>query len=389
MKLDTIFDRKKSLAIKYDSQMLKQLFKNENCLPFWVADSDFPCPQEITDALAKRIGHPLYGYEKYPDELLLSFQSWFQSMHSTTIKREYIVPSLGVMTSVALAIELFSQKGDGVIIQPPVYMAFSNTIASLERTIVNNPLILEDNYYRIDFEGLKTKAGNPKNKILLLCSPHNPVGRVWNQEELQKMVDICRDNNVLLISDEIHADLIFPGQRFTSILSLNGIDNTDIMVAYSPVKSFNIMSISDGFTIITNEERRAQYTKMLEKYHLNHSNAFSAVAGIAAYTYGHDYIAQVMEYAAQNRDIVQSFLQTYFPEVKMVRQEGTYLVWMDFRNFGTSTDELKLRLFKQAEIALIPGQLFGDEGDGFFRMNIACPKATLEEGLHRMLKIRQ
>jgi cystathionine beta-lyase len=301
-----------------------------------------------------------------------------------------VVNAKGVMTNIAMAIELFSKPDEGVIIQPPVYMAFRQTISNVNRRVANNPLKLVNGRYEIDYEDLEIRASDPNNSIFLLCSPHNPVGRAWSHDELKRIIEICHAHGVFVISDEIHADLIYHNQNFQSVYDLEGIDRTGLMISYSPVKTFNLMSISDGFAVIPDPAKRQQFEKYLEKLHLNQANAFSVVASEAAFEHGGDYVDEVMRKVEENRDEVYQLLKRDVPFVHSVRQEGTYLLWLDFRGVGQDQKLLQQRLAEEAKVAMIPGKWFGEQGDGFFRMNIACDKTMLQEAwanIINMLKL--
>jgi cystathionine beta-lyase len=355
-----------------------------------VADTDFPSPGPVLEAIQKRKDIGIFGYEVFPGSLKESYCHWFHKRHGTLIDPGEVVNAKGVMTNIAMAIELFSKPDEGVIIQPPVYMAFRQTISNVNRRVANNPLKLVNGRYEIDYEDLEIRASDPNNSIFLLCSPHNPVGRAWSHDELKRIIEICHAHGVFVISDEIHADLIYHNQNFQSVYDLEGIDRTGLMISYSPVKTFNLMSISDGFAVIPDPAKRQQFEKYLEKLHLNQANAFSVVASEAAFEHGGDYVDEVMRKVEENRDEVYQLLKRDVPFVHSVRQEGTYLLWLDFRGVGQDQKLLQQRLAEEAKVAMIPGKWFGEQGDGFFRMNIACDKTMLQEAwanIINMLKL--
>lgn len=385
MDFNLTVDRTDSNCVKYNAGTLRKLFGSEKVLPFWIADTDFPSPSEVIDAMKERAYFGNFGYEIYPSSSKTSLISWFEKRHNFSYRKNEIIFSKGVMTSVALAIETLTKKGDGVIIQPPVYMAFKRTIDGLNRKVVDNPLLLSDGYYQMNFDDLEKKASESNNKVLLICNPHNPIGRVWDENELKKVSEICVKHDLILISDEIHADLTFPGNNFKSIISIDGNRKQKVISTYSPVKTFNLMSISDGFIFTGNPELRRTLIHSIERLHLGNANAMSTAANEAAFLSGDKYVDEIRAYILENYIKALDVVEDSNLPLSINKSEGTYLIWLDFRQFNLSQEKLIEVMTKDAEIGLIPGDWFGTEGEGFFRMNIGCPKDIMVEGLERII----
>ena len=378
---DEIVDRRGTDCEKYDQ--LQKFFGNGNAIPLWVADSDFRVPDFITAAIRYRADHEIYAYSYRPEGYYNSIVKWQQQRHDWHIEREMILPTQGVVATLSAIIMAYTREGEKVIIQPPVYTPFFTCVKDCGRTIVENPLINGDGRYSFDFEDLERKI-DKDTRLLILCNPHNPVGRVWTKEELSQLGDICLKNNVLIISDEIHSDLIFGGRKHVPLPTISDELANNCIVCMAPSKTFNIAGLATSYVIIPNRKIRQQYDHFLHMLHLKSGNLFGNVALEAAYKYGMDWVRQQNEYLEANRDYLLRFISSKMPKLKMTFTEATYLAWIDFREYGMEESSLNRLLIDKAEVALNKGSIYGKEGDGFFRLNFACPRQVLEEAMTRI-----
>jgi cystathionine beta-lyase len=387
---DTPIERRGTHAVKWDYEPIaRHRGEQPEMLPMWVADMDLPCPQEVVDALRERAAHPIYGYTMVPDSLLDAFRSWHERRHGTRIVREEIVTVTGVMPAVEAAIAHFTEPGDGVVIQTPVYFPFYDAISKQGRTLVRNPLIEEEGSYRIDVDGLRA-ALREGAKMLLLCSPHNPVGRVWSRKELAEMAQICLEEGALLLSDEIHCDILLGDSTFTSVLSLGEEVREHTIVATSPSKTFNIAGNSCAQTVVPSAEHRKTFKRAVMSRGIWMPNLFGVVATEAAYRHGETWLNELLSYLSATdaavREELSRVIQTEAP-VRMSPLEGTYIAWLDFRGILSETGKSHAELRKALEEAAVwpsDGTLFGEEGEGFQRINIAAPRDLVLEGVRRI-----
>ncbi len=378
---DEIIERRGTDCEKYDQ--LQKYFGNGNAIPLWVADSDFRVPDFITAAIRYRANHEIYAYSYRPDGYYNSIIKWQQQRHDWHIEREMILPTQGVVATLSAIIMSYTQPGDKIIIQPPVYTPFFTCVSDCGRTIVENPLVNNNGHYSFDFEDLVRKIDND-TRLIILCNPHNPVGRVWTKEELSQLGDICLKNNILIISDEIHSDLIFDGYKHTPLPTISDELANNCIVCMAPSKTFNIAGLATSYVIIPNREIRQQYDHFLHMLHLKSGNLFGNTALEAAYKYGLDWVKQQNDYLEVNRDYLLDFIGKKMPKLKMTFTEATYLAWIDFRGYGIDETSMNRLLIDNAEVALNKGSIYGKEGVGFFRLNFACPKQVLEEAMSRM-----
>lgn len=355
----------------------------DRTIPVFTADMDFKCAQPIIDALTGVAQHGIYGYSLFPQEYYDAIISWFERRHNWDIKQEEIVYVDGTVEAMKEVIKIFTDEGDGVIIQRPVYGPFTSSIEQANRVVVNNQMIEnEGGYYTMDFADLEEKAKDPKNKLLLLCNPHNPVGRIWTDEELIELARICRENDVLIFADEIHGDLIRKGASFTPIAKLADTDN--IITATAVNKTFNLAGLHCTNLVISNEEVR---NKFKAGFGLNLPSPFTIAAVIAAYNEGEEWLDQLIDYLDDNIDWVLNFLEKRMPKVKCRRPDGTYIMWMDFREYGLTAEEIHDKIYNKAEVLLEGGLMFDpDTGGGFERICVPSPRSVLEEAFERIAK---
>ncbi|MDJ0629775.1 MAG: MalY/PatB family protein [Rhodobacter sp.] len=345
-----------------------------------VADMDFEVAPPILDALHARLQHGIFGYEAVPDGLIPALTQWLRIRHGWTVDPNHILRAPNALNSLAIAASAFTDPGEGIIVQPPVFFDFFDIIRENHRTVAENPLILRDGRYEIDFAGLDALAANPKNRLLFLCNPHNPVGRVWTRMELMRLGEICLRNGVLVVTDELHGDIIFPGHRFTPFASLGSRHAANSVTILSPAKSFNIAGCCSAFTIVPDTDRRAHFQAENSRLTVNKNNAFANVAMMAAYRDGGAWLDAVIDYLRENLSLVRTRLDEV-PDVTLIEPEGTFLLWLDFRALGFDPGALHAFLRGRANWAVTRGISFGAQGAGFARLNIACPRARLDGAL--------
>ena len=354
-----------------------------NLFPAGVADMDFRIAPPILEAMRKRLQHGVFGYETVPPGLFPALINWFETRRGWRIDSDHILRAPNVLNSLAIAASLFTEEGDGIIVQPPVFFDFYDIITENHRQMMSNPLILKNGRYEMDFEGLEKLATDPRARMLYLCNPHNPVGRVWTRAELERMAEICRRNHVLVVSDEIHADLAFPGRPYIPFASLSEADARNSIICISPAKSFNIAACCSSFTIVADEGKRKAFQAENSRLTVNKNNAYASVAMEAAYRDGGPWLDAALEYIQGNLSLVRERLAR-LPGVELIEPEGTFLLWLDFRGLGLSPDDLTAFFRTKAKWAVTRGPAFGEEGVGFARLNIACRRARLEVALDQL-----
>lgn len=384
---DKIIDRNQTNSVKWEFVGRHVAGARDDALPLWVADMDFPCAQPIIDALHARTDRLIFGYsDPYTDEYLSAVTSWFERRFTWIIDPEHIVVAPGVVPAIGVLLRILTQAGDGVIIQRPVYHPFTNMITANGRRVVNNPLSLNAGRYAMDFVDLDVKAADPANTVMILCSPHNPVGRVWTPEELTRTAEICQKNNVVLVSDEIHCDLVRRDVTQTPIRLLSDYDK--IITCTSASKTFNLAGLHTCNCIVSNEKiRRDWQAEQLGRMGMFGGNAMGIVATQAAYNQGEDWLKQVLNYLDANLQFMAEFIAEHMPKAAFTIPQGTYLAWIDLRGYGLTGAELEDRILRQANVALDEGYVFGPEGEGFERINAACPRSILIDCLERMAKV--
>lgn len=385
MDFDRIIPRDNTDSVKHDGRA--DYFGTPDVLPLWVADMDFAVPEAVTQALLARAAHPIYGYSRYPEALFPALIDWMRQRHGWRVEREWIVLAPGVVPSLHAAVLAFADVGEGVIVQPPVYFPFFSAVTASGRRLVENPLRLADGRYQIDYAHLEQCASRADVRLLLLCSPHNPVGRVWTREELLRVLDIARRHGVVVLSDEIHHDLIYPGQRHHVLANLAD-DPALVVTALAPSKTFNIPGLGLSALIVPDATRRDALTRAFGLLHAGNYNPFSSIAFTAGYQTGADWLDALMRYLANTRDFVIDFARRNLPGVRVIEPEGTYLLWLDCRDLcaAKAWDDAALQRFcvERARVGMNPGTVFGQGGAGFMRMNIGAPRSVIETALLRL-----
>jgi cystathionine beta-lyase len=376
---DQQINREHSNSLKYDGR--QSMFAKADVIPLWVADMDFASPPAVSSALLQRASHPIYGYSSFPESTYQALMDWLQRRHGWQIEREWIVLCPGVVPSLGAAIMALTKPEDAVIVQPPVYFPFFSAVSDSARRLIQNLLRFENNQYQIDFEHLEACAADAK--MLLLCSPHNPVGRVWRKDELQRLLDIAEKYQLMVFADEIHADLVYPPAKHQMLAPLSP-SRKNIITAVAPSKTFNIPGLSLSALIIPDSAQRQAVSKVFERMHVSAANPFSMVAFEAAYQHGDAWLEALLSYLQKTRDFVLDFVSEHLPKIHAIVPEGTYLVWLDCRELGLNDAALKHFFIEEAGVGLSPGRLFGEAGSGFMRMNIAAPICVITTALERI-----
>ena len=379
--LDHEIDRREVPALKVHPKVLGE--GGEGLFAAGVADMDFKAPPAVLAALKKRLDHGVFGYEAVPDGLMPALTEWLLARHDWQVDEDHILRAPNVLNALATAAALFTEEGDGVIVQPPVFFDFFDILRENNRKLVSNPLILADDGYRMDYDDLERKAANPRTKLIYLCNPHNPVGRVWTRHDLTILGDICARHDVVVVSDEIHADIVFSGHKHTPFASLGSGYAQNCITCWSPAKSFNIASCCCAFTVIADDDKRKAFQAENSRLTVNKNNAFASVAMEAAYRDGASWLDQVLTYLEMNVELVEERVAS-MAGVDLVKPEGTFLLWLDFRKLGLPADDLVTFLRDRANWAVTRGHAFGKEGAGFARLNIGCTRARLDAALEQL-----
>lgn len=375
---DKTIDRRATNSYKWDSAP-------EGVLPMWVADMDFRTAPAIIDALQKRVAHGIFGYTRVPDAYYDAVTSWFSRRHGWDIDREWIIYTSGVVPAVSAVIKALTVPGDKVIVQTPVYNCFFSSIRNNGCEIVSNPLRRTADTYEMDFDALERCAADPRAKVMLLCNPHNPAGRVWTPDELTRLGNICLRNGVTVVSDEIHCELVYQGFKYTPFASLSDAFLHRSVTCVSPSKAFNIAGLQIANIVAFDNDLRSRIDKAININEVCDVNPFGVAATIAAYNEGEEWLNQLVDYLHGNYEAMAEFCRRELPEFPITRLEGTYLVWMDCSSLGMPSDALEHALLEDARLWLNAGTMYGAEGEGYMRWNIACPRSVMLDGLNRFL----
>lgn len=377
---DEIVNRENTDSVKYD--LRKVIFKKEDVIPMWVADMDFKTPDFIINAIKERLNHEVFGYSFRSKSYFESIINWLKRRHQWEVQEEWISFSPGIVPAINMAVIAYTKPGDKIIVQTPVYFPFFSAIENNDRVQIENQLQLKNDRYCIDFEDLEEKL--KEAKMIILSNPHNPGGSVWTKDELKRLGDLCVKYNVIILSDEIHADLVFKEFKYTPMATISK-EIDDITVTFiAPSKTFNMAALATSSLICSNKELKEKYDKVLDTIHVGMGNVFGTVASEAAYNIGDEWLDQLMEYLSGNLDYLEHYLKENIPQIKMIRPEGTYLVWLDCSVLKMNDEELKNFMIQNAGLGLNVGTMFGTGGEGFMRINVACPKQTITEALTRL-----
>lgn len=374
---DEVISRRGTLSYKWDSAT------DAEVLPLWVADMDFRTSPAIIEALQRRVAHGIFGYTRVPDAYYQAVTNWFARRHGWNIQREWMIYTSGVVPAVSAVIKALTVPGDKVLVQTPVYNCFFSSIRNNGCTLAATPLLRIGNTWQMDFEDLERKASDPDVKVFLLCNPHNPVGRVWTREELLKAGEICSRHGVTVVSDEIHCELVYPGHTYTPFASISDDFSARAIVCISPSKAFNIAGLQIANIVVPDEEVRRKIDKAININEVCDVNPFGVTATIAAYTEGEEWLNQLLVYLQANYKWMQDYCRTHLPDFPISDLEGTYLVWMDCSILHKTSDVLEQELLDESKLWLNAGTMYGAEGEGFMRWNIACPRSVLAEGVER------
>lgn len=380
---DKVIDRRNTGSVKVD--LVKTNGLPEDTIPLWVADMDFETAPEIKDALKKAAEFGVFGYTIHQESYFEAVHSWFQKRFNWNVEAEWMMQTPGVVFALSAAVRAFTNKGDAILIQRPVYYPFSRVIEQNERVLVNSPLVYERGAYHIDFVDFEEKIIANRVKMFILCSPHNPVGRVWSIEELCRVGEICKKHNVFVVADEIHCDFIRPGHKHMNFASLGEDFAQNCMICTAPSKTFNLAGLQISNIFIPNEERRGLMQQELTRLGYEEAGIFGITACEAAYRYGEGWLTELLSYLEENLAYIREFVKEKLPKISLVEPQGTYLVWLDVSAYGYTPEQIKTRLKEDARLWLDEGEMFGEEGEQFVRVNIASPRSVIEKAMERFL----
>lgn len=379
---DTPIDRTHTWSIKHDFK--KENGKADDILPLWVADMDFRSPDSVVEALKKAVDHGIFGYSRADESYFDAVAAWYQKRHHLTLQPEWMTCTPGIVFALSIAVRAFTQEGDAVLIQPPVYHPFSRAILRNKRTLVENPLVLKDGHYEMDLEDLEQKVLDEHVKLMILCNPHNPVGRVWTREELTALADICLRHHVYVISDEIHGDFVWQGHEQTSYASISEEACLHSMMCTAPSKTFNLAGMATSNLFIPDPEMRRKFRSELLDVGQENMNRLGLFACRAAYEGGGEWLDQLIGYLAGNLALVRDFCKNRVPQIQLVEPEGTYLAWLDCRELGMTDDELMAFFSDEAKVWLDPGTHSGEQGSGFMRFNLGSSRSVIAQALDQI-----
>jgi cystathionine beta-lyase len=383
---DQVIDRTESNSAKWNKKVLEKGFGDPDLLPLWVADMDFKAPQPIIDRLIQTAEYGIFGYSIIPPSFYVAVLSWFKRRYGWNIDRKWLSQTPGVIPALDVAVNAFCNPGDKVIVQNPIYYPFYRVIENNGCRIHSNPLKLMNNHYTMDFEDLEKKVKDPRAKMIILCNPHNPIGRVWTKKELKQLGEICVENEILVVSDEIHCDLIFPGYKHTNFAIIDEEFAQNSITCTSTSKTFNLAGLKISNIVIPNQKIRQTYVNTQANLGVGGANLFAVAAMEVAYSHKtcENWLDALLKYLKGNLNFLKTFIKDKLPQIKVIEPEGTYLIWLDCRELGLEHKELEKFMRGKAKLALDEGYIFGKGGEGFERINIACPRSILEKALNRI-----
>lgn len=379
---DEIVSRLNTDSVKWDT--ISQTYHRNDLLPLWVADMDFLAPQGVTTAFQNYLKKGIFGYSIVPDGLYRSVIDWEEKRHHVTLTKDHILFTSGVLASLSLAIQAFTAPGDAVLIHDPVYPPFGAIVENNERQLIRSPLNKTANHFEMDFQDMEEKIVSNKIKAMILCNPHNPGGRVWTKEELKQLSELCLTYDVFLFSDEIHQDIVFSGYEFTSMQTIDPALSRLLITFTSATKTFNLGAIKNSMVFIKDHDLKSRFTKQLEKNQHQGINTFGLLGTQVAYETGEEWLNELLVYLEENVREVITFFTKYLPDIKVMKPEGTYLIWLDFSAYTKDDRLLEKKLIEKGRVVLNPGISFGPSGHCHMRLNVACPRSVLKEGLLRI-----
>ena len=380
---DEVIDRKNTGSVKWD--FYGEVFSGKDLLPMWVADMDFRVPEAVIEAVIKKAQHGIYGYTEGFDSYYQAIINWVKRRHNWKIKKEWIFDCPGVVPAMHWAVRTFTHPGDKVILQSPVYYPFFKAIKNGGCQVVNNPLKLDNSKYSMDFADLESKIDS-RVKMFILCHPHNPGGIVWSKEELTRLGEICIKNDIIVISDEIHGDLVLSGNKHIPFAAISEDFAMNTITCIAPSKTFNIAGLQASSVIIANPKLQKEFKIILENNAVSEPNIFALTALEAAYNHGDEWLDNLIKYIEENHKLVEDFIAAKIPKLKVIKAQATYLAWIDCRALGMDTTTLEKFVEKEAKLALTQGYVFGEGGEGFVRINLGCPRSVVQEALQRLKK---
>ena len=373
---DSVINRRDTDSVKWDVK--------DNELPMWVADMDFKAAPEILDAISIRLGHGVMGYPTLHDDWYDAYTGWWKNRHGFEMDKNALLFCTGVMPAISCMIRVFTGPGENVLIQPPVYTGFFNVIKGNGRRVSENPLVYKDGRYEMDLEDLGRKMADPKTRLMILCNPANPAGNIWEKAELKAIGELAKKHGVTVISDEIHCDITVPGKSYNPFAGVSDVCAETGIACISPTKAFNLAGLKTAAVYVSNKDLRDRVTEAFMADELFEPNSFAGTAAIAAFTKGEEWLDELLDYLSENRKTVDKFIREELPRVKLVTGEATYLLWLDVSGLGGDVSHFGEYLRENTGLWLSPGFIFGEQGNNFLRMNIACPRSVLEEGLSRL-----